>query len=93
MRVFVAEYRMHLPQSFSMKDKRQVRRSLFDYLQFHFNLSIAETYHLEDFKLFQFGLSMVNKNLYYLKERALQVEDIIFERAHGRVEILEKSFL
>lgn len=92
MKVLMAEYRVYIPDSFSLKDKRRIRRSLFDYLKAHFNVSIAETDCLDNLKLFQFGFSMVNKDLYYLEEKLQQIEDIIFERLEGRVEILEKSY-
>lgn len=93
MKIILAEYRVYLPEVFSLKDKRQIRRSLFDYLKAHFNLSIAETDCLDQLKFFQFGLSMVNKDLYYLEERLQQIEEIIFEQMDGPVEILEKSAL
>lgn len=92
MKIVMAEYRVYIPDSFSLKDKRRIRRSLFDYLKAHFNVSIAETDYLDHLKLFQFGFSMVNKDLYYLEERLQQIEDIIFERLEGRVEILERSY-
>lgn len=93
MKILIAEYRMYLPESFSLKDKRRIRRSIFDYLKAHYNISIAETDYLDNFKMFQFGLSMVNKDLYYLEKKMQKIEDIIFERGSGRLEILDKSYL
>lgn len=88
----MAEYRIYLPESFSLKDKRRIRRSLFDYLKAHFNISIAETDHVDNIKLFQFAYTMVSKDLYYLEEKDQKIEDIVFSRADGRVEILDKSY-
>lgn len=92
MKIFVSEYRVYLQDSFSLKDKRRVRRSLFDYLKAHFNISIAETDLVDNIKIFQFGFSMVSKDISYLEEKSQIIEDIIFQRAHGRVEIIDKSY-
>lgn len=92
MKIFVGEYRIYLPESFSLKDKRRVRRSLFDYLKAHFNISIAETDFIDNIKTFQFAYSMVSKDLYYLDEKTQKIEEIIFNKADGRVEILDKYY-
>lgn len=92
MKIYCGEYKIYLPESFSLKDKRRMKRSLFDYLKAHFNISIAQTAYLDDVKILQFGISMVSKDLFYLEEKGQKIEDIIFERALGRVEVLDRSY-
>ncbi len=47
MVVGVMTWELHLPESHSLKDKRQVLRSLKDRLRARFNVSTAETDHQE----------------------------------------------
>ena len=50
MHIGVCRIRLHLPESASLKDKRQVSRSLFARIRNSFNVAVAE---VEDHELWQ----------------------------------------
>jgi uncharacterized protein len=51
--------RLLVRESRSLKDKRQVVRSLLDRLRNQFNISAAEVGHLDDVKVIELGISAV----------------------------------
>ncbi|MFC1526525.1 DUF503 domain-containing protein [Candidatus Latescibacterota bacterium] len=60
MFVIVGEIELHLPESGSLKDKRQVIKSLKDRLRQRYNLSVAEVDHLELWQRSALGLAVVS---------------------------------
>ena len=60
MVVLVAEVELYLPQSSSLKDKRQVVKSIKDRVRSRFNVSIAEIDHLELWQRCGLGLAVVS---------------------------------
>ena len=74
---------IHLPESRSLKDKRQVLRSLKDRLRAHFNVAIAELEHQELWQRARVGVVSISGDGRHLEE-SLQAIAAESERMLGR---------
>jgi|LSQX01.2.fsa_nt_gb uncharacterized protein YlxP (DUF503 family) len=70
----------------SLKEKRQVIRSIIERLQHRFNISIAEVGYLEALRRAEIGIAMVGNSIPHLEKKTGKLID--FVEKDGRVEIL-----
>ncbi len=73
----------------SLKEKRQVVRSIIERLQHRFNISIAETGHLEAQRRVEIGLAAVSNETYHLERTLGKIVNFIEQ--DGRVQVLHVS--
>lgn len=93
MVVGVCRFELRLPESFSLKDKRRVVKSLLDRLHQRFNLSAAEVGHQEHHKLAELAVACVATDSTHANQ-ILQAA-MAFVEADGRAEltVLETEIL
>lgn len=75
---------LHLEQTFSLKDKRRVVKSLMTKLQNDFNISIAEVDHLEEHRMAALGVAIVANDGRFTQ----QVLDRIVARLEGHPDVM-----
>lgn len=59
---------IHIPDARSLKDKRQVLRSLKDKLRAHFNVAVAELDHQDTWQRSQFGIVGISSDASHLEQ-------------------------
>jgi hypothetical protein len=59
---------IHIPESHSLKDKRQVLRSLKDRLRGRFNVAVAELDHQESWQRAQVGIVSLSNDAAHLEQ-------------------------
>jgi uncharacterized protein YlxP (DUF503 family) len=74
---------IHIPDARSLKDKRQVLRSLKDRLRGHFNVAVAELDHQETWQRSQVGVVTISSDLRHLED-SLEKVATESERLLGR---------
>ena len=79
--------RLLLRESRSLKDKRQVLKSIKDRLHNGFNVSIAEVDALDNRQLAVLGLAMVSNEAHHLKVALGQIVEAL--RSHPVAELLD----
>jgi uncharacterized protein len=89
MYVGTLEVRLLLRESRSLKDKRQVVRSIKDRLRQGFNVSIAEVDSLDDRQVAVLGLAMVSNEPAPVKEALAAVVQAM--RVHPVAELLQHT--
>ena len=89
MIVLVGEVQLYLPESRSLKDKRQVLKSLRDRLQNRFNVSVAEVDFSELWQRSTLALAVVSNGIDHadgvISKAIRYIED------EGRVQVLDAS--
>jgi uncharacterized protein YlxP (DUF503 family) len=79
--------RLLLRESRSLKDKRQVVKSVKDRLRNHFNVSVAEVDALDNRQVAVLGLVMVSNETHHVKTALGQVVEAL--RCHPVAELLD----
>ena len=74
---------IHIPDARSLKDKRQVLRSLKDRLRAHFNVAVAELDHQDTWQRAQIGVVSLSNDSAHLEQSLREVLDES-ERILGR---------
>jgi uncharacterized protein len=74
---------IHIPDARSLKDKRQVLRSLKDRLRAHYNVAVAELEHQELWQRARVGVVSISGDARYLEE-SLEAIAAESERLLGR---------
>lgn len=74
---------IHIPDARSLKDKRQVLRSLKDRLRAHYNVAVAELEHQELWQRSRVGVVSISGDSKYLEE-SLEAVAAESERILGR---------
>jgi len=74
---------IHIPDARSLKDKRQVLRSLKDRLRGRFNVAVAELDHQDTWQRSQVGIVSISNDAAHL-EQSLQAVFAEAERVLGR---------
>lgn len=74
---------IHIPDARSLKDKRQVLRSLKDRLRGHFNVAVAELDHQDTWQRSVIGVVTLSSNERHLQE-SLQIVFAESEKLLGR---------
>lgn len=87
MIVGLLKVRLRLREARTLKDKRQVIRSIKDRLSNSFNVSIAEVDDLDQKQLATLGLAMVSNETHHVKTALGQVVEAL--RSHPIAEFLE----
>jgi uncharacterized protein YlxP (DUF503 family) len=86
MIVGTLEVRLLLRESRSLKDKRQVVKSIKDRIRNNFNVSIAETAELDNRQLAVLGMAMVSNEAHHLKLALGQIVSAL--RGHPVAELI-----
>ena len=87
MIVFSCQVDLHLPESRSLKQKRQVIKSLKDRLHDRFNVSVAEVEHQELWQRGTLGMAIVSTATSHANEVMSKAMDFI--QNDGRVYIID----
>ena len=81
--------RLLLRQARSLKDKRQVVKSIKDRLRNHFNVSVAEVDELDNRQLAVLGFAIVGNEAHPLKVALGQIVDAL--RSHPVAELIDQE--
>lgn len=91
MFVGVGRYELHIPASRSLKDKRQVLRSISSQVSNKFNISIAEVDYQDLWQRSALGISCVAESTGHCRRVLLEVEKSMARAALGGAEIISRS--
>lgn len=78
---------LFIPESGSLKQKRQVVKGLKDRIRGRFNVSIAEVDHLDLWQRASLGIAMVSNDFRYIDQTVAHILNLI--NLDHRVEILD----
>ena len=87
MVVLVGEVQLHLPESRSLKDKRQVVKSIKERIRNRFNVSIAEVDYLDLWQRCAIAIAVVSTSRAHADEVMSKAVDFI--EMDGRAQLLE----
>jgi len=87
MKVGTLRARLLVRESRSLKDKRQVVKSIKDRLRHDFNVSVAEIEELDNRQLAVLGIAMVSNETHHLKQELGQILQAL--RVHPVAELLD----
>jgi uncharacterized protein YlxP (DUF503 family) len=87
MVVGLATIELHIPASNSLKDKRQVLKSLLETTRQKFNVSAAEVDHLDAWRRATIGVACVSKDQQFVDQVLNKVIDTL--EANPRVNVAE----
>lgn len=87
MVVLVGEIQIYLSESSSLKDKRQVVKSLKERIRSRFNVSVAEVDFTDLWQRSSFGIAVVSTAMDHAHEVMSKVVD--FVERDGRVQVLD----
>ncbi len=93
MHIGIVEMTWRLNGCQSLKDKRQVVRSLVDRLRHQFNASVAEVAHQDEHQLAGVGLAMVNSDRRLVERLLDQIIDFAEATADAELIGLETEIL
>jgi uncharacterized protein YlxP (DUF503 family) len=91
MFIGVGRYELFIPASESLKDKRQVLRSITSVVRKKFNVAIAEVDHQDLWQRAAFGVSCVAESIGHCRSVLQEVEKSIARTAVGGAEIIDRS--
>ena len=91
MFIGVARYDLFIPMSASLKDKRQVLRSVTQTIQRKFNVAISEVDHQELWQRAALGVSCVAESGSHCRKVLDEVERTIERLAADRAEVTERQ--
>jgi uncharacterized protein YlxP (DUF503 family) len=86
MIVGTLQVRLLLREARTLKDKRQVIKSIKDRLHNHFNVSVAEVDELDNRQLAVLGMAMVSNEAHHLKQALGQIVEAL--RSHPVAELI-----
>ncbi|MHB8736096.1 MAG: DUF503 domain-containing protein [Terriglobales bacterium] len=94
MSVAILQLEIHLPDSHSLKDRRQVLRSLKDRLRQRFNVAVAELNPSDLWQRATIGIAAIGEDHAYVEGLLRQVGDAAVDLLHGQsVHLGEIEFL
>jgi uncharacterized protein YlxP (DUF503 family) len=79
--------RLLIREARSLKDKRQVVKSIKDRLRNHFNVSVAEVEAQDNRRLAVLGMAMVSNEAHHIKGALAQIVEAL--RSHPAAELLD----
>jgi len=85
--VLVGEVQLHMPESQSLKDKRQVVKSLKERVRNRFNVSIAEVDYIDLWQRCAIGIAVVSTTRAHAEETLSTA--VQFIETDGRAQLLE----
>ena len=91
MFIGVARFGLFIPESGSLKHKRQVVRSVTSVVRNRFNVAIAEVDHQELWQRTAFGVSCVSESAGQCRKMLQEVEKAVGRACTGVAEIVERS--
>ena len=91
MFIGVGRYELFIPASGSLKDKRQVLRSVIQTVQKRFNVAIAEVDHQDKWQRAALGVSCVAESIGHCRKVLQEVEKAIGRAAIDGAEMTEHS--
>lgn len=91
MFIGIGRYELFLPGSVSLKDKRQVLRSVSMHVRRKFNVSIAEVEFQDLWQRAAFGVSCVSESIGQCRKVMQEVEKAIGRSALDGAEIVDRS--
>ncbi|MCD6427019.1 MAG: DUF503 domain-containing protein [Caldisericaceae bacterium] len=77
MRIGICTVRLGIPNTFSLKDKRQVCSSLFSHIRQNFNVSVAEVSEQDSFRKSVVAIVAVNTSSKHLSKTLSKVVEFI----------------
>ena len=87
MHVQSAKLTYHIPHATSLKDKRQIRRSLIDKTKHKFNASIAEVANMDKHQTLTIGVAVVSGTAAHASQ---SLDEIIrFMEGHTEAELID----
>lgn len=90
MFVGIGRFELFIPASGSLKDKRQLLRSITMSVRKKFNVAIAEVDHQDLWQRTGFGVSCVAESAGHCRKMLQEVEKTIARSAVGRAEIVDR---
>jgi uncharacterized protein YlxP (DUF503 family) len=91
MFIAVGRFELFIPDSRSLKDKRQVLRSVIQTTGNKFNVSIAEVEYQDLWQRAAIGVSCVAESIGHCRKVLQEVEKLMAKTAIGGAEIVERS--
>ncbi len=91
MFIGVGRFELFIPASGSLKDKRQVLRSVTGVVRNKFNVSIAEVDHQDLWQRTAFGVGCVAESMSHCRKVLQEVEKAIARSSLDRAEIVDRS--
>ncbi len=91
MFIGVGRYELFIPSSSSLKEKRQVLRSVTMSVQRKFNVSIAEVDHQDLWQRSALGVSCVSESIGQCRKVLQEVEKVIGRVAMDGAEIVDRA--
>jgi len=91
MFIGLARFELFVPESRSLKDKRQVLRSVTRSVQNKFNVSIAEVDFQDLWQRAALGVSCVSETGGQCRKVLQEVEKLVVRASVGRADIVERS--
>lgn len=89
MTVGVCRIELFIPDSGSLKDKRQIVKGLKDRIRSRFNVSVAEVDHLDLWQRASVGVAIVANDAQFIEMTLSQVLNLV--RLDHRVEVLDST--
>jgi len=93
MVVGVVTWELHLPAAQSLKDKRQVVKSLKDRLHHQFNVSAAETDHQDLWQRAELTVAVVSNDRRHAEDVLRQADRLVAGAAGARIVDSSTSYL
>jgi uncharacterized protein YlxP (DUF503 family) len=91
MFIAVGRFEFFIPASRSLKDKRQVLRSVIQTVRNKFNVSIAEVEYQDLWQRAAVGISCVAESVGHCRKVLQEVEKVMAKTAIGGAEIVDRS--
>lgn len=85
MIVAVGTFEMHLPEVHSLKEKRQIVKSLIERVKAKFNASVAEVNHNDLWQRCTIGVAMVANDRTLLQQMAQKIENILCDNSQAEI--------
>jgi uncharacterized protein YlxP (DUF503 family) len=91
MFIAVGRFEFFIPESRSLKDKRQVLRSVIQTVRNKFNVSIAEVEYQDLWQRAAVGISCVAESVGQCRKVLQEVEKVMAKTAIGGAEIVDRT--
>ena len=91
MYIGVARFELFIPASSSLKDKRQVVRSVSANVRNKFNVAVAEVDHQDLWQRAALGVSCVSESAGQCRKVLQEVEKVVGRSIIGRAEVIDRS--
>ncbi len=91
MYVGVARFELFIPASSSLKDKRQVVRSVIAGVRNKFNVAVAEVDHQDLWQRCALGISCVSESAGQCRKVLQEVEKVVGRSVLGMAEVIDRS--